>query len=81
MQKFDWSIEAFNQFERKSDSWKVRIEESEDKLSDAVQLLKAVKKIKTTPDSISEQIEQIKTELSSTLDKLRTLRTNMKSMV
>jgi hypothetical protein len=80
MQKFDWSIEAFNQFERKSDSWKVRIEESEDKLSDAVQLLKAVKKIKT-PDNISEQIEQIKTELSSTLDKLRTLRTNMKSMV
>ena len=80
MQKLDWSIKAFNQFGPKEDSWKLTIEEAEDGISMGVEMLKRIRKA-SAPEPITEQIEQVASELSATLDKLRQLRTNMKSMV
>ena len=77
---FNWNVIAYNQFGPKGDSWKLRIEEAEDNISMGVEMLKRIKK-SGAPDESSEQVEQIAGELSATLDKLRTLRTNMKSMV
>lgn len=77
---FNWDVTAFNQFGPKGDSWKLTIEEAEDGISMGVEMLKRVRQ-KNAPEPIAGQIEQIAGELSSTLDKLRTLRTNMKSMV
>ncbi|KKN64642.1 hypothetical protein LCGC14_0489720 [marine sediment metagenome] len=79
MQPFNWSIKAFN-FGSKDGSYKLRIEEAEDNISMGVEMLKRVKQ-SGAPEATSEQIEQIAGELSSTLDKLRQLRTNMKSMI
>jgi hypothetical protein len=78
MQKFDWSVTAFN-FGPSKDSWKLTIEEAEDGISMGVEMLKRIRKA-SAPEPITEQVEQIASELSSTLDKLRQLRTNMKSM-
>ena len=77
---FNWDVTAFNQFGPSGDSWKLTIEEAEDGISMGVEMLKRVRQ-KNAPEPIAEQIEQIAGELSSTLDKLRQLRTNMKSMV
>jgi hypothetical protein len=79
MQHFDWSIEAFT-FGHEKGSWKLTIEEAEDGISMGVEQLKRIRQA-GAPEPITEQIEQIASELSSTLDKLRLLRTNMKSMV
>jgi len=79
MKKFNWSTKAFN-FGPPNGSWKLTIEEAEDNISIGVEMLKRIRK-KKAPEPIAEQIEQIADELSSTLDKLRQLRTNMKSMV
>lgn len=81
MQKFfNWDVAAFNQFGPKGDSWKLTIEEAEDGISMGVEMLKRIRH-KNAPDEISQQVEEIAGELSTTLDKLRLLRTNMKSMV
>ena len=80
MHSFNWDITAFNQFGPRGDSWKLQIEEAEDGISMGVEILKRIKQ-SGAPEGTSEQVEQIAGELSSTLDKLRQLRTNMKSMV
>lgn len=78
---FNWeTTAAFNQFGPNHDSWKLIIEEAEDGISMGVEMLKRIRQ-SGAPEGTSEQIEQIAGELSSTLDKLRQLRTNMKSMV
>ncbi len=77
---FNWDITAFNQFGPREDSWKLQIEEAEDGISMGVEILKRIKQ-SGAPEGTSEQVEQIAGELSTTLDKLRQLRTNMKSMV
>lgn len=77
---FNWDITAFNQFGPREDSWKLQIEEAEDGISMGVEILKRIKQ-SGAPGATSEQVEQIAGELSTTLDKLRQLRTNMKSMV
>ena len=77
MEKFEWSVQAFKP---SGSSWKLKIEEAEDGISMGVEMLKRIRQM-NAPDPITEQIEQIAGELSSTLDKLRKLRTNMKSMV
>lgn len=77
---FNWNVAAFNQFGPKGESWKLRIEEAEDGISMGVEMLKRIRQ-SGAPDETSQQVEQIAGELSSTLDKLRKLRTNMKSMV
>lgn len=79
MQKFDWSVEAFN-FGPKEDSWKLRVEEAEDGISMGVEMLKRVRQM-GAPGPVVAQIEQVADELSATLDKLRQLRTTMKAMV
>ncbi len=79
MQPFNWSIKAFN-FGPKEDSWKLTIEEAEDGISMGVEMLKRIRKA-NAPEPIMEQVEQVASELSATLDKLRQLRTNMKSMI
>ncbi len=76
---FNWEVTAFN-FGTKGDSWKLRIEEAEDGISMGVEMLKRIEQ-SGAPEATSKQVEQIADELSSTLDKLRQLRTNMKSMV
>ena len=81
MQKyFNWNVSAFNQFGPKGDSWKLRIEEAEDNISMGVEMLKRIQQ-SGAPEESAKQVDQIAGELSSTLDKLRQLRTNMKSMV
>jgi hypothetical protein len=77
---FDWDVTAFNTFGPKGNSWKLRIEEAEDSISMGVEMLKRIRQ-SGAPDETSQQIEQVAGELSSTLDKLRKLRTNLKSMV
>lgn len=76
---FNWDVTAFN-FGPKEDSWKLRIEEAEDGISMGVEMLKRIQQ-SGAPDETAKQVDQIAGELSSTLDKLRQLRTNMKSMV
>ncbi len=78
MQRFDWSITAFN-FGEQKDSYKLKVEEAEDGLSMTVEMLKAVRHT-GAPESVQKQVEDIAQELFGTLDKLRMLRTNMKSM-
>ncbi len=77
---FNWEVSAFNTFGPKGDSWKLRIEEAEDGISMGVEMLKRIRK-SGAPDETPQQIEQIAGELSAALDKLRQLRTNLKSMV
>lgn len=79
MHKFDWSVKAFT-FGPNKDSWKLTIEEAEDGISMGVEMLKRIRRA-NAPEPITEQVEQLASELSSTLDRLRQLRTNMKSMV
>lgn len=79
MQKFNWSVKAFT-FGPNKDSWKLTIEEAEDGISMGVEMLKRIRRA-NAPEPITEQVEQLASELSSTLDRLRQLRTNMKSMV
>jgi hypothetical protein len=80
MEQLNWStfVHAYS-FGDKKDSWKLTIEEAEDGISMGVEMLKRIRKA-NAPEPITEQVEQIAGELSATLDKLRQLRTNMKSM-
>jgi len=78
MKKFNWATTAFN-FGVRKNSYKIHIEESEDGLAMAIEMLHEVKH-KNAPEEIKTQVEEIAGDLSSTLDKLRMLRTNMKSM-
>ena len=76
MQRFNWSLTAFN-FGDKGDSYKLKIEEAEDNFSMAIEMLKAIGHM-DAPEEIQEPIKEIAQEMFRSLDKLRLIRTNMK---
>jgi len=55
----------------------LKVEEAEDSLSMAVEMMKAVKRIEN-PDLSQDHVDDIMQEMLSALDKIRIMRTNMK---
>ena len=55
----------------------MKVEEAEDSLSMAVEMMKAVKRIEN-PDLSQDHVDDIMQEMLSALDKIRIMRTNMK---
>jgi hypothetical protein len=76
MQRFNWSLTAFN-FAPKGGSYKLKIEEAEDNFSMAIEMLKAVRHM-DAPEEIQKPVEEVAQEMFHSLDKLRLIRTNMK---
>lgn len=78
MLKFNWNVKAFDFTDQHRGAYRVEIEEAEDKLSEASMLLKQARTAKLSEQTIGE-IDEILTQISSSLDKVRKLRAEMKS--
>jgi len=76
MRKLSWAVTAYN-FGPSQESYKLKVEEAEDSLSMAVEMMKAVKRIEN-PDLSQDHVDDIMQEMLSALDKIRIMRTNMK---
>ncbi len=78
MQKFSWAVTAFG-FDRTGDSYKLQIEEAEDKLSEAIVLIKQARH--SDGNSLNlDDVDEIIVEIASALDKIRRVRNNLKGL-
>ena len=79
MEKFDWAVTAFDFSDSRSKGrHRVQIEEAEDGISGAIMLLKEAKAGINGPDS--SILDEVLTDLSATVDKIRKLRTDLKNL-
>lgn len=76
MKKFNWAVTAGG-FGRSGRSHRLQIEEAEDKMSEAIELLKQARHSGSPEVNIAE-IDEILQEISSSLDKIRKLRNDMR---
>jgi len=76
MKKFNWAVTAGG-FGQSGRSHRLQIEEAEDKMSEAIELLKQARHSGSPEVNIAE-IDAILQEISSSLDKIRKLRNDMR---
>ena len=76
MKKFSWAVADFG-FDRQGESFKLQIEEAEDKLSEGAMLLKQARQ---QPQVNSEAIDLILQEVASAQDKIRKMRSDLKGL-
>ena len=78
MKKFNWTIFAFDFSDAHSGRYRVQIEEAEDTVSAAIMLLKEARAGIKGPDLAI--LEDTITDLSTTVDKIRKLRKDLKNL-
>lgn len=76
MRKFSWAVTAFG-FERQGTSYKLQVEEAEDKLSEGAELIKQARH--SGVDGLNlEDFDEIVIDIATALDKIRRVRNNLK---
>jgi len=78
MKKFTWAVTAFDFSDSHKGRHRVQIEEAEDGISGAIMLLKEGRRGITGPNS--SILDEVLTDLSATVDKIRKLRTDLKNL-
>ncbi len=78
MERFNWTTFAFNFSDQHSGRYRVQIEEAEDGVSAAIMLLKEARSGIKGPDLAI--LEDSITGLSTTVDKIRKLRKDLKNL-
>ena len=75
MAKFPWAVQASG-FQRSGTSGKLAISESEDKMAEAIMLLKQARH-SGNPGINVEAIDEVLVDLSTTIDKVRKMLTEL----
>jgi hypothetical protein len=78
MKKFDWAVTAFDFSDSHHGRYRVQVEEAEDGISGAIMLLKEASAGINGPNS--SILDEVLTDLSATVDKIRKLRTDLKNL-
>lgn len=78
MKKFTWAVTAFDFLNSHHGRYRVQVEEAEDGISGAIMLLKEARAGITGLDS--SILDEVLTDLSATVDKIRKLRTDLKNL-
>jgi hypothetical protein len=78
MKKFTWAVTAFDFSDSHQGRHRVQVEEAEDGISGAIMLLKEARAGITGLDS--SILDEVLTDLSATVDKIRKLRTDLKNL-
>ena len=78
MKKLDWAVTAFDFSDSHKGRYRVQVEEAEDGISGAIMLLKEASRGITGYNS--SILDEVLTDLSATVDKIRKLRTDMKNL-
>ncbi len=78
MKKFNWAVTAFDFSDSHHGRYRIQVEEAEDGISSAIMLLKEARVGITGIDS--SILDEVLTDLSATVDKIRKLRTDLKNL-
>ncbi len=78
MKKFDWAVTAFDFSDSHQGRHRIQVEEAEDGISGAIMLLKEARAGITGIDS--SILDEVLTDLSATVDKIRKLRKDLKNL-
>jgi hypothetical protein len=78
MKKFTWAVTAFDFSNSHHGRYRVQVEEAEDGVSGAIMLLKEARVAITGPNS--SILDEVLTDLSAAVDKIRKLRTDLKNL-
>ncbi len=78
MKKFDWAVTAFDFSDSHKGRHRVQVEEAEDGISGAIMLLKEASHGIDGPNS--SILDEVLTDLSAAVDKIRKLRTDLKNL-
>ena len=78
MKEFDWAVTAYDFSDSRKGRYRVQVEEAEDGISGAIMLLKEASRAIEGPNS--SILDEVLTDLSATVDKIRKLRADLKTL-
>ncbi len=79
MKKFNWDVTAFDFSDTHRGSHRLQVEEAEDKVSEAIMLVKQAR-AGNLPEPTDDILAEVITDLSTVVDKMRKVRSDLKNL-